>query len=110
MWFTTCCAVPWLQITHDRIDFFPLLVALALESEEDETAQQLQELKSMVSIVLDRFKEEVRMSTHHTNDFSMQVRTKMKANTPTYTILFFSAACGTPTHIKIILESFAQHH
>ncbi len=47
------------QIAAGRNEFFPLLVALALESEEDETAQQLQELKSMVRSVLDRFREEV---------------------------------------------------
>ena len=48
------------QIRFGRIEFFPLLQALALEVEEDETGKQLDELKMMVEKVLMRFEEEVR--------------------------------------------------
>ena len=49
-----------IQIREKRIKFFPLLQALCLEAEEDETAQQLKELRTMVTSVLERFKEEVK--------------------------------------------------
>ena len=49
------------QIREGKIDFFPLLHALALEVEEDETGKQLDELKQMVERVLKRFEEEVRL-------------------------------------------------
>ena len=48
-----------LQIRDGKIEFFPLLHALALEVEVDETGQQLNELKAMVERVLKRFEEEV---------------------------------------------------
>ena len=47
------------QIRSSRIEFFPLLQALALEVEEDATAKRLDELKIMVEKVLTRFEEEV---------------------------------------------------
>ena len=50
----------YIQIRDKQIKFFPLLQALCLEAEEDETAQQLKELRTMVTSVLERFKEEVR--------------------------------------------------
>ena len=55
-WFTVNFL---LQLQDGKFDFFPLLSALCLESEADETAAQLSELKTMVRNVLDRFKEEV---------------------------------------------------
>ena len=55
---------PSCQINDGKLEFFPLLVALILGKEEDETAHQLEELKTMVSDVLDRFKKEVRMCVH----------------------------------------------
>ena len=48
-----------LQISDGRIEFFPVLQAQCLETEEDETAKQLEALRSMVTSVLERFKEEV---------------------------------------------------
>lgn len=48
------------QISDGKIEFFPLLQALCLELEEDETAHQLEALRAMVHTVLERFKEEVR--------------------------------------------------
>ena len=50
-----------LQIRDEKFEFLPLLHALALEVEVDETGKQLEELKSMVERVLKRFEEEVRM-------------------------------------------------
>lgn len=47
------------QIRKEVITFFPLLQALAIEKEEDETKEMLNELKSMVESVLKRFEEEV---------------------------------------------------
>ena len=41
--------------------FFPLLAAQTLGEEEDETAHHLEELKTMVKDMLDRFKAGVRM-------------------------------------------------
>ncbi len=48
------------------MDFFPLLDALALETEDDQTSAQLEELREMVNSVLKRFKKEVdhTMSVH----------------------------------------------
>ena len=51
------------QVHEEKIDFFPLLHALALEKEEDETGKQLEELKAMVERVLQRFEEEVKKAT-----------------------------------------------
>ena len=51
------------QIRAGKIEFFPLLHALVLEDEEDETGKQLDELKMMVEKVLKRFEEEVK--THN---------------------------------------------
>jgi len=48
-------------MNEGMLEFFPLLVALALGKEEDETAHQLEELKTIVMDVLDHFKAEVRM-------------------------------------------------
>ena len=48
-----------LQISEGKIDFFPVLQAQCLETEEDETAKQLESLRTMVTSVLERFKEEV---------------------------------------------------
>ena len=47
------------QIDQGKFKFFPLLQARCLETEEDETAKQLEALRSMVTSVLERFKEEV---------------------------------------------------
>ena len=47
------------QIDEGKFDFFPLLQAQCLEREEDETAKQLEALRTMVTSVLERFKEEV---------------------------------------------------
>ena len=47
------------QINEGKFDFFPLLHARCLEREEDETAKQLEALRTMVTSVLERFKEEV---------------------------------------------------
>ena len=47
-------------MSEGKIEFFPLLQALCLDTEEDDTAQQLESLRTMVTSVLDRFKEEVR--------------------------------------------------
>ena len=44
------------------MDFFPLLHALALKDEVDETGKQLDELKKMVEKVLNRFEEEVSLT------------------------------------------------
>ena len=52
---------PSSQMNEGMLEFFPLLVALALGKEEDETAHQLEELKTIVTDVLDHFKAEVRM-------------------------------------------------
>jgi len=49
------------QIHGGKLEFFPLLVALTLGEEEDQTARHLEELKAMVRDVLDRFKAEVRV-------------------------------------------------
>ena len=51
-----------LQIREKQIKFFPLLQALSLESEEDESAQQLKELRTMVTSVFKRFKDEVSLT------------------------------------------------
>lgn len=48
-----------LQLKEQQPDFFPLLQALVLETEEDETAKQLDQLKAMVQDVLVRFRAEV---------------------------------------------------
>lgn len=49
------------QIRQQKLEFFPLLAALALgEEQEDETASRLEKLETMVKDVLDRFKAEVR--------------------------------------------------
>ena len=53
-------SVFFVQIRAGKLEFFPLLHALALEDEEDETGKQLSELKTMVEKVLKRFEEEVR--------------------------------------------------
>lgn len=50
-----------LQVGDGKIEFFPLLQAQCLEIEEDETAQQLDALRAMVTTVLERFKEEVQV-------------------------------------------------
>jgi len=49
------------MIHGGKLEFFPLLVALTLGEEEDQTARHLEELKAMVRDVLDRFKAEVRV-------------------------------------------------
>ena len=49
------------QIHDEELEFFPLLAAQTLGEEEDETAHHLEELKTMVKEVLDRFKAGVRM-------------------------------------------------
>jgi hypothetical protein len=46
------------MIDEGKFDFFPLLQAQCLEREEDETAEQLEALRTMVTSVLERFKEE----------------------------------------------------
>lgn len=48
------------QIQGGSLDFFPLLAALSLGEEEDETAIQLEQLKTMVKEMLDHQKAEVR--------------------------------------------------
>ena len=48
-----------IQISDGNIELFPVLQAQCLETEEDETVQQLEALRTMVTSVLDRFKEEV---------------------------------------------------
>ena len=55
------------QIREGSGEFFPLLRALALGKEEDETAIQLQQLSKMVKDVLDKFKEEVKHSRTDTH-------------------------------------------
>ena len=49
------------QIFDEKPDFFPLLAVQTLGEEEDETAHHLEELKTMVKDMLDRFKAGVRM-------------------------------------------------
>ena len=49
------------QILDEKPNFFPLLAAQTLGEEEDETAHHLEELKTMVKDMLDRFKAGVRM-------------------------------------------------
>lgn len=58
--FCNChhCVVS-LQISDGKIEFFPVLQARCLETEEDQTVQQLEALRVMVTSVLQRFKEEV---------------------------------------------------
>ena len=51
------------QIFDEKPDFFPLLAAQTLGEEEDETAHHLEELKTMVKDMLDRFKAGVRIGT-----------------------------------------------
>jgi inositol 1,4,5-triphosphate receptor type 1 len=46
------------MIGEGNIEFFPVLQARCLETEEDETAKQLEALGVMVTSVLERFKEE----------------------------------------------------
>ncbi len=53
---------PCVQISEGQLDFFPLLDALALETEDDETSAKLDELREMVESVLERFKKEVGVS------------------------------------------------
>ena len=57
--------------------------ALALGTEEDETAIQLQQLSKMVKDVLDKFKEEVKHSHTHTY-FICMMHTNMQ-HTYTFT-------------------------
>jgi len=51
------------MIHGGKLEFFPLLVALTLGEEEDQTARHLEELKAMVRDVLDRFKAEEQKTT-----------------------------------------------
>ena len=53
------CFILRSQIDKGSFEFFPLLQARCLETEEDETAKQLEALCSKVTSVLERFKEEV---------------------------------------------------
>jgi hypothetical protein len=46
------------MIGDGKIEFFPVLQARCLETEEDETVKQLESLSVMVTSVLERFKEE----------------------------------------------------
>ena len=50
------------QISKEKHDFFPLFHALALEEGEDKQAKQLDEMKTMIEKILNRFKDEVRNS------------------------------------------------
>lgn len=47
------------------MDFFPLLHALDLKDEADETGKQLDELKTMVKRVIQRFDEEVSLTEYN---------------------------------------------
>ena len=53
------CSTLSSQIKERSFEFFPLFQARCLETEEDETAKQLEALCSKVTSVLERFKEEV---------------------------------------------------
>ena len=49
------------QIQEESLEFFPLLAALSLGEEEDDTARQLEKLQTMVKDVLNHQKAEVRV-------------------------------------------------
>ena len=83
------CSILSSQIDQGKFEFFPLLQARCLETEENDTAKQLETLRSMVTSVLERFKEEV---LHSNTDYWVQQK---------HCIIYYNIALSLQEHEKV---------